>query len=308
MVRTLPSFLSARVRRAASTFVIMTASTACATTGSTFQSGIGDTYLTSAPWVAGTPLPPDRGPLLVLPVAFQAGAMEPLFFTVDAWQRGPLQRLLADLQQTLDAHQLGMRTTPFVGTGLIAPDVMFGCIRHAAPLECEPTRQTGLLAGATTQHRLAIGRPSKQWIAELQRRLDSTGATHALVTTLEVGEYLPHQRGIKGDKVVQLGRNHDVELPWLTSLEQPVSVLQLTAAVVDRDGRAVRIAAEGLLAKRTSVVLSAFDMQAVLQDKDLDALQSAVRDDLAQKPRVLVAGLGNLLKNLQLAAAPAASR
>ncbi|GAB1342708.1 hypothetical protein [Gemmatimonas sp.] len=299
---------STSLRHSASLLALTLAGAGCATTGSTFKSGIGDTYLSSAPWVAGSPLPVPRGPLLVLPVAFQANALEPMFFTANGHQGGPLQALLADLQSALDARALGVRTTPFVGKGLVAPDVMFGCIMDAAQLDCDENRQTGLLGGSSTQHRLAVGRPSAKWIAELQQRLDSTGASHALITTVEVGQYLPRQRGIKGTKYVELGRGNEVNLPWLTSLETPVPVLQLTAAIVDRNGRTLRIAAEGLLAKRTSMLMSAVDMQAVLQDKDLDALRTAVREDLAGTPRTLDTGLDNLLRNLQLFSTTAASR
>ncbi|HZA51832.1 MAG TPA: hypothetical protein VE549_13900 [Myxococcaceae bacterium] len=40
-----------------------------------------------------------------------------------------------------------------------------------------------------------------------------------------------------------------MSLPWLTSLETPVSVLQLTGALIDRSGQAVRIGAEGSAAE-----------------------------------------------------------
>lgn len=39
---------------------------------------------------------------------------------------------------------------------------------------------------------------------------------------------------------MELGRAHAVALPWLTSLETPVAILQLTGARMGLDGRAVR--------------------------------------------------------------------
>jgi hypothetical protein len=212
----------------------------------------------------------------------------------------PLEQLLGDVQELLDARVPGARAAPITGKNMMAPDVMFGCIMDAAQMECDPSRQTGLLGGNTTQHWLAVGRPSSSWIAELRQRLDSAGARYALAMTIEVGQYLPRQRGLKGTKYVELGRGHEMNLPWLTSLETPVSVLQLTAAIVDRDGLAVRIAAEGLVAKRTSILLSALDVQAALQDKDIEALRTAVRTDLEGKPRVLEVAVNNLLEDLGL--------
>jgi len=89
-----------------------------------------------------------------------------------------------------------------------------------------------------------------------------------------------------------------VELPWLTSLETPVSVLQLTGALVGRDGRAVRIGAEGLLAKRTGLVASAFGLQALLSDEDVQQLRTTRRDDLAGRPLVWQAALRSLVAEL----------
>jgi hypothetical protein len=147
--------------------------------------------------------------------------------------------------------------------------------------------------------RLAVGRPSSDWIAWLGPELDLAGAGRTLLVTLEIAQYYPRQTNLRGDKVVDLGTSHAVSLPWLTSLEQPVQVLQLTGALVGRDGKASRIGAEGLLAKRTGIVLSGFGAQALISDEDVQTLRETRRTDLAGQPlvwqaalRELVAGLG----------------
>ena len=53
-----------------------------------------------------------------------------------------------------------------------------------------------------------------------------------------------------------LGTGFTKSLPWLTSLETPVAVLQLTGALVGRDGKAIRIGSEGFYAKRTRLAIS----------------------------------------------------
>ena len=79
---------------------------------------------------------------------------------------------------------------------------------------------------------------------------------------LEVGQMLPRQTGLRGNKEVEPGTGHVASLPWLTSLETPVSILQLAGALVDLDGRAVRIGAEAFLAMRTPFLVSAMRAQA----------------------------------------------
>jgi hypothetical protein len=84
--------------------------------------------------------------------------------------------------------------------------------------------------------------------------LDRAGASRLLVVTLEVGPYRITRSGWRNDKSVALGTGHTVKLPWLTSIDTPVQVLQLTGALVQPDGRAVRIGAEGLVARRAGIV------------------------------------------------------
>jgi hypothetical protein len=77
-----------------------------------------------------------------------------------------------------------------------------------------------------------------------------------------------------------------------------VSVLQLTGALVERDGRAIRIGAEGMLARRTSLLASAVGLQALITDKEVDELRTARRDDLAGGPVVWQVALRNLVAGL----------
>jgi hypothetical protein len=139
--------------------------------------------------------------------------------------------------------------------------------------------------------KLAVERPSAQWIARHAALLDSAGATHSVALTLEVGQYWTRQSGLRGSKSVELGTNYTVELPWLTSLETPVSVLQLTGALIDREGRAVRIGAEGILAVRTPLSASGFGLQRILSEEDVRRARSIQRDDGAPAWRAAVCAL-----------------
>jgi hypothetical protein len=146
--------------------------------------------------------------------------------------------------------------------------------------------------------KLAIGRPSESWTAAARSAMASANATRALLLTLEIGQYLPRQTGWRGDKSVEMGTSYTVELPWLTSLETPVSVVQLTGALVDTAGRAVRIGAEGMLARRTPFLASTLGAQALISDADIEALRSARREDLPGRPLVWQVAIRALVAQL----------
>jgi hypothetical protein len=146
--------------------------------------------------------------------------------------------------------------------------------------------------------KLAVGRPSETWVTPVRRSMDHAGAAGTLVITLEVGEYWPPPKDLLGRKEVRLGDGYDVPVPWLTSLDQPVSVLQLTGALVGRDGRAVRIGAEGLVARRTSLLVSLVGGQALIRDEDVESLRTKLRDDLPGRPLVWQEALRNLVAEL----------
>jgi len=155
-----------------------------------------------------------------------------------------------------------------------------------------------VLGRQNTTMRLAVGRPSTEWITAARAAIDEAGADHALVITLEIGQYWTRQTGLRGAKSVELGTQHIMPLPWLTSLEAPVSVLQLTGALVDREGKAVRIGAEGILARRTSLMGSAVGLQRILRDEDIEQARSLKRDDLPGQPLAWQVALRHLVEQL----------
>jgi hypothetical protein len=160
--------------------------------------------------------------------------------------------------------------------------------------------------------RLAVGRPSAAWAAWARDVARDAGVGRVLVVTLEVGRLWPRQVGARGDKVVDLGTGYAERLPWLTSLETPVSVLQLTGALVEADGRAVRIGAEGILARRTRLLVSAAGAEELITDDDVERARTLRRDDLPGRPYAWQAALRSLVAGLtgraDLPAAPAAAR
>jgi hypothetical protein len=274
---------------------------ACAT-GSTFRSGVGDAHLERAPYYAGRAVSPDSGRIAHVPVVYQRGGSQSPMFDPEGGPQSPVASLLREMNGYLDSLGVTTRVTvwPPLGT---PPDVQFGCATDL-PDECAEEggvsgqKAGGFLGSNRNRMRLAVGRPSTEWVAWEQEALASAGASRALVLTLEIGQYWPYQANIRGSKEIELGTRHIVALPWLTSLDAPVSVLQLTGALVGPDGLAIRIGAEGLLARRTSLVMSGLGAQALISDEDVQAIRTARRDDLQGQPLVWQVALRNLVAEL----------
>lgn len=278
--------------------LLLSAVAACAAcaTGSTFRSGVGDTFLEHPPYVAGAEAGAER--LGHLRLAYQRGGSQAEIFDPSGGAGTPMERLLAEMNAELDA--LGA-TVPVVagerpqGT---PPDVWFGCETDASGdcLERDPTKALG--REGTTVLKLAVGRPSDAWTAWARGAAERAGVGGLLVLTVEIGQYFVRQVGLKGSKQVELGRGHTAALPWLTSLETSFSVLQLTGARMALDGRAVRIGAEGMLPRRTSLGLSAIGAQELITDEDVEQLRTRQREDLPGRPLVWRVALRNLVADL----------
>jgi hypothetical protein len=282
---------------------------ACATTGATFRSGVGDSFPEHPPYYAGAKLEQlarDTGRIGHLPIAFQRGASQAPIFDPRDGSGSPMDRLLEDMNAYLDSLGASARLVEGRRVSAVAheataspPDVRFGCApEHGVPgNDCAERGDSALGRGRQTMQ-LSVGRPSAEWTAWMGGVLHDTGATRALVITLEVGQYLMRQEGWRGTKVVELGSGNTQKLPWLTSLETPVTVLQLTGALVGADGRAVRIGAEGFYAKRTRLLVSAVGGQELLSDEDVNAVRNLRRDDLPGQPLAWKTALRELVARL----------
>jgi len=273
--------------------VLIATVSACATTGSTYHSGVPDTILRHAPWYAGHAMPDSA--LGYLPILYQRGGSQSAMLDPEAIAGSPVALLLAEMNDYLAA----MTTLPRVADAPLPgtpPDVQFGC---EADIDGECTNGPAApFVPGKPQMRLAVGRPSSEWTVAFDGAISNAGVAQAIVITLEVGQYWPVQTNWRGSKAVELGTGNTRDLPWLTSLETPVTVLQLTGAVIGRDGRAVRIGAEGLYAKRTGLVAASFGGQAVLSDEDIEQVRTLRRDDLPGSPLAWQVALQSLVSQL----------
>ncbi|MFN2564218.1 MAG: hypothetical protein ABR499_04315 [Gemmatimonadaceae bacterium] len=270
---------------------------ACAT-GSTFRSGVGDAHLESPPYYAGARVAREVAPRIVhLPIGYQRGATQAPNFDPASGSGTPTVALLAEMNRFLDS--LGVTTPVDAAAGIsrgMPPDVHFGCPATPSDEECSERRDPD-----PDERRmiLAVGRPSASWVEWAAGALDRAQASAVLVSTLETGQYWTRQKGrFGGRKAVELGTGYSQPVPWLTSLDAPAHVLQITGALMGRDGRAMRIGAEGLFAKRTNIVLSGLGAQALLSDEDVERVRTLRRDDLPGRPLVWQVAIRNLVAEL----------
>jgi len=295
------------VRRLASACVLACV-TACTSTGATLNSGVGDAFPEHPPYYAGVPravVAADASRLGYLPIAFQRGASQSAIFDPSAAPGSPTAVLLAEMTGYLDslltreARAIRLAAPRAGGSSLVPPDVRFGCLTESgAPDDDCIVDGNSALGRGRQQMRLAAGRPSPEWTASMREAMTSAGVERTLVITLEVGQMLPRQSGVLGQKSVELGTANTASLPWLTSLETPVTVLQLTGALIDREGKAIRIGAEGFVAKRTRFALSAVGAQELLRDEDVAHARTARRGDLPGQPLDWQVALRHLVAQL----------
>lgn len=280
---------------------LLALTTACATTGATFKSGVGDRYFDHPPFYAGATVRADA-PIGVFPITYQRGATQAAGMEPAAVAGTPMATLLDEMNRYLDSLGVGTKLVLAAPRGT-PPDVQFGCRTSGISLDdcVDPDSLEAshdVFSKGTGALRLAVGRPSKDWTAWADSAMTRANVPTALVLTLETGWYYVQQRNFKGSKQVELGTGYTASFPWLTSLDKPVNVLQLTGALMDRNGLAVRIGAEGMLAKRTSFKVSVLGAQSLISDDDVEALRTARRNDLPGQPLVWQVALRNLVAQL----------
>jgi hypothetical protein len=294
-------------RRLAAPLLILSA-VACATTGATLNSGVGDAFPEHPPYYAGTAraaIAADVSKLGYLPIVFQRGASQSEIFDPKSAPGTPTSALLAEMNAYLDAllgsGAIAVRLTARAAGGgsLTPPDVRFGCLTDTGAPDDDCTVDANSALGRGRQEmKLAVGRPSAEWTARAAEAMSAAGVGRSLVVTLEIGQMLVRQNGVRGSKELELGTGHTAHLAWLTSLETPVPVLQLTGALVDRDGKAIRIGAEAFQAKRTAFLLSSVGAQALLGDEDVADARTRRRDDLPGQPLAWQVALRHLVSQL----------
>ena len=184
-----------------------------------------------------------------------------------------LAALLDSLQSEL-ARWGATRALPVAAALEGRPDVRFGVRRGGTGPDGIPRSATEIDPSEPRRMTFEVEGPSKAWKQGAAAAMDDS---LSVVVSIQLGfdELWVRQKDWKGNKTIAIGTDRAVPVAWLTSLDDPVQVLQLTGAVVDREGKVRRVGAEGLIARRTGMGASVAGLQETLTEEDLRSILAA---------------------------------
>lgn len=141
---------------------------------------------------------------------------------------------------------------------------------------------------------------SRAWRNELSEVADREGVDYVIFLTLGLSEYLVRQKDWMGKKELALGTGYRMPVKWLSSLEDPVTVLHVTGALLGKDGKIHRVGAEGILAAETASFLeSVIGLRNTLGEDAVKGVATDLRrQDLAGKPLAYEVTIQNLVAGL----------
>ncbi|NGP75274.1 hypothetical protein G3570_01405 [Balneolaceae bacterium YR4-1] len=145
---------------------------------------------------------------------------------------------------------------------------------------------------------LYLEKPSKQWRNSMRQLMADNGSDYALLLWVGLTEYPKTNKGVFKKKVV-LGTDYEHEIRFLSAVDKPVEVLQLTGILLDRDGEVVRAGAEGFLHEDSPFWLQVLNAGSTIDDKSIRTLfTEQVREDLPGHPPAWKVAAINLLEQL----------
>jgi len=145
---------------------------------------------------------------------------------------------------------------------------------------------------------ISLSDPPSRWNRQIAAPLAKQPAAYVLYVTLELSDYAVAQKNWKGHKAVELGTGYKLPLPWLTSLDQLVEVLQFKGALYRADGKFVRAGAEAFHAQRTPFRQAILNVQRSMQAAEVAGALHSKRADLGGEPLAWQVALQNLVAQL----------
>ncbi len=142
--------------------------------------------------------------------------------------------------------------------------------------------------------------PSLNWKEKMIHLCAERNLDYVLFISVGFSEYMIRQKNWLGQKELVLGTGYRIPVKWLSSLQDPVDVIHVTGALIDKQGKIRRSGAEGILAAKTASLLeSAIGLHNALGDEAVSQLTTnVVRKDLPGHPLAYQVALRNLIANL----------
>lgn len=172
------------------------------------------------------------------------------------------------------------------------PFIRFGCVRGDDAGVTQPSDECN--PAEPRRMRFAIDEPNRAWKERWASAAARDSLDGVLVVHVGFGSHWVRSKGWRSEKSIEIGTARSTPIAWLSSLDDPVQVLQLTGAVVTPTGKIGRVGAEGLLARRTGLIASSLGAQEVLSEEELQGLLSSE----GNVPPVWRAALWDLVRGL----------
>jgi len=231
------------------------------------------------------------GPVLALPISLDAT-------TAAAYTSSGRAEALAPLLEALNDALAGsgccMMGTAIAAEG--APDLYVGSLEgDDAPAGTGIERMPHEIYPPMLAH---LVKPRGAWLAALRQQAANHDASRVVLIHLSFTQYPKAQRGRFGKQVV-LGTGYETPIRFLSAIDQPVEVIQLTGLLLDADGKVLRGGAQGMVSQDSEFLLQAADIRREIGPLAIQQLTNHERrDDLPGAPLKWQAALDQLLANL----------
>lgn len=143
-----------------------------------------------------------------------------------------------------------------------------------------------------------LEKPAKDWEKVYKGIMDEEKGEYSLHIWVGLTEYPKANKGLFKKKVV-LGTDYEREIRFLSAVDKPVEVLQVTGILLDNEGRVIRAGAEGFLHEDSPFWVQALNAGTTVDDNAITKLhEEQRRADLPGNPLAWKVALYNLLEQL----------
>lgn len=145
---------------------------------------------------------------------------------------------------------------------------------------------------------LYLEKPSETWKQSFTQQMTEQTADFALLFWIGLTEYPKADKGLFKKKVV-LGTDYEHEIRFLSAVDKPVEVLQLTGVLLDKKGNVIRAGAEGFLHEDSPFWIQVLEAGTTIDDNAIEKLFTEERrHDLPGQPLTWKVAVENLAGQL----------
>jgi len=145
---------------------------------------------------------------------------------------------------------------------------------------------------------LHIAKPADEWRRAARAAATRYGIDRLIVIYVAFTQYPKADSGAFGKKVV-LGTGYEQPVRFLSAVDRPVEVVQLTGMLLDSDGNILRAGAEGIAGYDTPFLAQVFEADRDIRPQAIERLlNEEKRDDLPGRPLKWQVALDNLIEQL----------